>query len=301
MMAIGAKKTEPDRLVQGVLTKVGDIFDRVTGRGWRPSSSLATSELADRLRSLLDEHATTGTGGRRLVPHFIELRMQWDKFSTDSEESIKKLTDELTVAAIDHINDRHYCTAAPLSVQVRPDYFTSGVRMVVSFEEHNEDDQERAATIVGADSAASVKVEGELPEAPARAATLVMTFAIDGATNTKRAPISPGARLSIGRTGENDIALGHTSVSKFHASLVCDGEMNLSIADTGSTNGTFVNGTRISYGKATPVKPGDELGFGSVKAAISLLERPAEIKPVASEAPAVTEAFSLETGVEQKT
>lgn len=300
-MAIGAKKTEPDRLVQGVLTKVGDIFDRVTGRGWRPSSSLATSELADRLRSLLDEHATTGTGGRRLVPHFIELRMQWDKFSTDSEESIKKLTDELTVAAIDHINDRHYCTAAPLSVQVRPDYFTSGVRLVVSFEEHDADDEERAATIVGADSAASVKVEGELPEAQARAATLVMTFAIDGATNTKRATISPGARLSIGRTGENDIALGHTSVSKFHASLVCDGEMNLSIADTGSTNGTFVNGTRISYGKATPVKPGDELGFGSVKAAISLLERPAEIKPAPSEAPAVTEAFSLDTGVEQKT
>ncbi len=300
-MAIGAKKTEPDRLVQGVLTKVGDIFDRVTGRGWRPSSSLATSELADRLRSLLDEHATTGTGGRRLVPHFIELRMQWDKFSTDSEESIKKLTDELTVAAIDHINDRHYCTAAPLSVQVRPDYFTSGVRLVVSFEEHDADDEERAATIVGADSAASVKVEGELPEAQARAATLVMTFAIDGATNTKRAPISPGARLSIGRTGENDIALGHTSVSKFHASLVCDGEMNLSIADTGSTNGTFVNGTRISYGKATPVKPGDELGFGSVKAAIKVLERPAEIKPAPSEAPAVTEAFSLDTGVEQKT
>lgn len=289
-------------MIQGLLVRSGSVIDKLTGRGWRPSSSLATSELADRLRSLLDEHATTGTGGRRLVPHFIELRMQWDKFSTDSEESIKKLTDELTVAAIDHINDRHYCTAAPLSVQVRPDYFTSGVRLVVSFEEHDADDEERAATIVGADSAASVKVEeGESLEAPTRAATLVMTFAIDRATNTKRAPISPGARLSIGRTGENDIALGHTSVSKFHASLVCDGEMNLSIADTGSTNGTFVNGARISYGKATPVKPGDELGFGSVKAAVTVLERPAEIKPAPSEAPAVTEAFSLDTGVEQKT
>ncbi|HCA56426.1 MAG TPA: hypothetical protein DEP46_00430 [Blastocatellia bacterium] len=300
-MPVAEKNRGVESLIQGLLVRSGSVIDKLTGRGWRPSSSLATSELADRLRSLLDEHATTGTGGRRLVPHFIELRMQWDKFSTDSEESIKKLTDELTVAAIDHINDRHYCTAAPLSVQVRPDYFTSGVRLVVSFEEHDADDEERAATIVGADSAASVKVEGELPEAPARAATLVMTFAIDGATNTKRAPISPGARLSIGRTGENDIALGHTSVSKFHASLVCDGEMNLSIADTGSTNGTFVNGTRISYGKATPVKPGDELGFGSVKAAIKVLERPAEIKPAPSETPAVTEAFSLDTGVEQKT
>lgn len=300
-MPESAKTKGIEALIQGVLVRSGSIVDKFTGRGWRPSSSLATSELADRLRSLLDENATEGTGSRRLVPHFIELRMQWDKFSTDSEESIKKLTDELMIAAVDHINDRHYCTTAPLSVKVRPDYFTSGVRLVVSFEEHDANDEERAATIVAADSAASVKDDSELPEGPPRAATLVMTFAIEGVTSTKRATVSPGSRLSIGRTGENDIALGHTSVSKFHASLVCDGEMNLSIADTGSTNGTFVNGTRISYGKATPVKPGDELGFGSVKAAVSLLERPAEIKPSASEAPAVTESFSLDTGVEQKT
>ncbi|MBK9165653.1 MAG: FHA domain-containing protein [Acidobacteria bacterium] len=295
------KKKGIESVIQGILTRSGSVIDKLTGRGWRPSSSLATSELADKLRLLLDEHATTGTGGRRVVPHFIELRMQWDKFSTDAEESIKKLTDELTVAAIDHINDRHYYTAAPLSVQVRPDYFTSGVRLVVSFEKFDPEEGERAATIVGEENVVAVDGDSEALETPSQTATLVMTISIDGSTSTKRAAISSGSRLSIGRTGENDIALGHTSVSKFHAALVCDAEMNLSIADTGSTNGTFVNGSRISYGKATAVKPGDELGFGSVKATISLLDKPVENKPVASEAPAVTEAFSLETGVEQKT
>ncbi|HLM59395.1 MAG TPA: hypothetical protein VK308_01200, partial [Pyrinomonadaceae bacterium] len=43
-----------DWLVRGVLTKIGDTFDRLTGRNWKPSSSLATSELIDRLKKLLD-------------------------------------------------------------------------------------------------------------------------------------------------------------------------------------------------------------------------------------------------------
>ena len=47
-------KITPDWLVQGILTKIGDTFDRLTGRGWKPSSSLATSELIERLKKLVD-------------------------------------------------------------------------------------------------------------------------------------------------------------------------------------------------------------------------------------------------------
>ena len=37
------------------------------------------------------------------------------------------------------------------------------------------------------------------------------------------------------------------------------------VADTGSTNGTFINGERIAYGKAFVVKDGDKLKFGTVE------------------------------------
>jgi hypothetical protein len=50
------KKLSPDWFVRGVLTKIGDTFDKLTGRNWKPSSSLATSELSEKLRKLLDSY-----------------------------------------------------------------------------------------------------------------------------------------------------------------------------------------------------------------------------------------------------
>ena len=48
------KKISIEGLMRGVLTKLGDTFDRLTGRRWTPSSSLATSELSEKLKKLLD-------------------------------------------------------------------------------------------------------------------------------------------------------------------------------------------------------------------------------------------------------
>ncbi len=99
-----------DWLVGGVLTKLGDTFDRFTGRGWNPSSSLATSELVEKLKFLLDSEVRDSDGKGKYVPHIIKLKMQWNKFSTEAEPQLKKLENELHAAAIDHINDRLYHT-----------------------------------------------------------------------------------------------------------------------------------------------------------------------------------------------
>jgi hypothetical protein len=97
------KKTSLDWLMRGVLTKIGDTFDRLTGRRWTPSSSLATSELIEKLKKLLDLEAKDFGAKGKFVPHNIKLKMQWDKFSTDSESALQKLEYELKIAAIDHI------------------------------------------------------------------------------------------------------------------------------------------------------------------------------------------------------
>jgi pSer/pThr/pTyr-binding forkhead associated (FHA) protein len=39
----------------------------------------------------------------------------------------------------------------------------------------------------------------------------------------------------------------------------------LLVADTGSTNGTYINGRRISYGEARQIVEGDVVGFGDVE------------------------------------
>jgi len=256
------KGITPDWLVRGVLTKLGDIFDRVTGRGWRPSSSLATSELIERMKSLLDAEARDEAPGRKFVPNKIRLKMQWDKFSTDSEDGLRKLENELLTAAVDHINDRRYFTHAPLSIEAKADYFTPGVRLLVSFDKF--EDEEREAEIVsahhGMDDAAIH--ESAPPQSSER--TFVATFRVKGEEKNRTLNFKRKTRLSVGRSKENDLAIDDPSVSKIHASLTVNSEDTLVVADTGSTNGTFIGGQRISYGKAVIVGNGGVVRFGAV-------------------------------------
>src|SRR4030095_2028304 len=135
-------------LVRGILTKIGDIFDRLTERGWNPPSSLATSELIERLKALLDAEAENPDGRGLFVPHNIQLKMQWDKFSADSDESLRKLENELLTAAIDHLNDKRYYTYHPFSIEVRPDYFTSGVKLLASFDTFVDEGEAAAINVI---------------------------------------------------------------------------------------------------------------------------------------------------------
>jgi len=247
-----------DWLVRGILTKLGDIFDRATGRGRRPSSSLATSELAEKLKALLDKEAVSDGEGRLVVPHNIQLNMQWDKFSTDSESSLLALQNELLVAAIDHINDRKYYTRAPICFRVRPDYFTSGVALRVSFEASDakvKDAELRLAT--------SPEIESSAAE-PDKTYQLDISFSVGERLISKTLDVVTGQRLSVGRAKTNDLVLDDESVSKVHSSIFIDDEGRLRVADTGSTNGTFFNGNRISYGKSLDAGKDNLITFGRV-------------------------------------
>jgi pSer/pThr/pTyr-binding forkhead associated (FHA) protein len=96
-----------------------------------------------------------------------------------------------------------------------------------------------------------------------------------------------GKRKSVGRTKENDIVVDDTSVSKLHASIALSSDGKLVLADTGSTNGTFINGNRIAYGKAEPISSSDKLAFGSVEVELEHIQTlRAEPEPV-TEAPTV--------------
>ena len=256
------KGVTPDWLVRGVLTKVGDIFDRLTGRGWKPSSSLATSELVERLKALLDSEARDETPGCKFVPNNIKLRMQWDKFSTDSDESMRKLETELLAAAVDHINDKRYFTHAPLAVEVKPDYFTPGVRLMVSFDRFADEEHE-AGVDLNVPGATTLNLDESIPPHSSEL-TFVASYSVDGDLKRKTLNIAKGVRLSVGRTKENDLFINDPSVSKIHASLAVDEHGNLIVADTGSTNGTFVNGQRIAYGKAVFVADNSSVKFGGI-------------------------------------
>ncbi len=70
--------------------------------------------------------------------------------------------------------------------------------------------------------------------------------------------------VKIGRNGTNDIVVDEDSMSGQHAVLNLRAGGNYELTDSGSTNGTRVNGERIS--EPVLLKDGDELRFGSVDA-----------------------------------
>ena len=257
------KGFSPDWLVRGVLTKLGDTFDRLTGRGWKPSSTLATSELIEKLKALLDTEAQVLGDKGVYVPHNISLKMQWDKFSTDSDKSMRALENEMLTAVVDHINDKRYFTRGPIELHVKPDYFTQGVKLFVSFDKSS--DNEREAVI---HSSASANKTADLPAAEIERPQ-IDDFRARFVTNGKPLEVllsfANKKRNSVGRTKENDLDIDDASVSKSHASLAVNGEGRLIVADTGSTNGTFVNNVRVPYGKASPIGESDRVKFGTIE------------------------------------
>lgn len=262
---IPKNKLTPDWLVNGVLTKLGEMFDRLTGRNWQPSSSLATSEISEKLKKLLDaEVKDLGVQGL-FVPHNIKLKMQWDKFSTDADASIKKLENELLITAIDHINDRRYHTFAPLLFEIKPDYFTEGVKLMASFDKFADEESREAAVNVTVPDLKNISLTiPEPPQIEAKNEMFTAEYVLNGKEFKAELIFHEKQRLSVGRTKENDLTIDDPSISKIHASLVLNNENQLMVADTGSTNGTFISGQRIVYGKAIAIRNGEIINFGTV-------------------------------------
>lgn len=74
-------------------------------------------------------------------------------------------------------------------------------------------------------------------------------------------PPQQKGRFTIGRALACDFTLADLSVSRWHAKLHRE-EEHWMLSDLGSTNGTRLNGWRVTTG--VPVQPGDRVSFGSV-------------------------------------
>ncbi len=74
--------------------------------------------------------------------------------------------------------------------------------------------------------------------------------------------------IYVGRADSNDVLLTEKSVSKCHCWFIppsAEGGL-WKLMDNGSTNGTFVNGDKLSHGTMRHIRPGDELRIGTTGA-----------------------------------
>jgi hypothetical protein len=251
-----------ERLLRRVFESMGSVVDRKLGREPETQSGFTTSKLVERMKHLIDERARRDADGRLIAPHFFRLKVEWGTHSEAPPEFIKELEHEVLAAAIDHINDMRYRTLAPVKVETSADIFTSGIAVDPGFAEFEEDlrereEAERRAREIGE----ALPRTREAPEVQVTARVTAPERAFQ-----KELSFRPGGRrLNVGRVADNDLHLEHPSVSKIHAALVMNREGTLLVADTGSTNGTYINGRRIAYGEARHIADGDVVSFGDVE------------------------------------
>ena len=252
----------PERLLRRVLEGMGDVVDRKFGRTVDPRSWLTTSKLIDRMKRLIDERTRDEGRKGRIAPHHLVLKVEWGTHSEAPPEILNELKNEVLAAAIDHINDHRYRTLGPVNVEAEVDIFTTGISVDPNFGEfeedlRKEDEAKRAAK-------AGIVIPTAAPPMP----DIEVIARITQPSGTREISLlfKPGGkRLNVGRASDNELMLNDASVSKIHAALLMSSEGTLLVADTGSTNGTYINGRRIAYGESRLIEDGDVVGFGDVE------------------------------------
>ena len=73
--------------------------------------------------------------------------------------------------------------------------------------------------------------------------------------------VTPGTPRTIGRGPRADFVVDAALLSRVHCRLLAT-QTELTVEDLGSTNGTFVNGDRVSE---SPLQSGDRLMIGRIE------------------------------------
>ncbi|HEY0098219.1 MAG TPA: FHA domain-containing protein [Pyrinomonadaceae bacterium] len=251
-----------ERLLRRVLDRVGAVVDRSLGRTVEPQSGFTTTRLIERMNRLIDERSRNDAKRGRIAPHVMRLKIEWGTHSEAPPESVRELENEVLAAAIDHINDQRLRTLAPVEVETIVDIFTTGIAVDPGYgafeEELQREDEERERAAAGV----------AVPSSPGatKNVSVYARIQIGKESEEKSLSFKPGGkRLSVGRATDCDLSLAHPSVSKIHAAILMNREGTLLVSDTGSVNGTYINGRRINYGEARQLEDGDVVGFGDVE------------------------------------
>jgi len=250
----------PERLMRRVLEGVGDVVDRKLGRTTDPKTGLTTDHVIQRMNRLIDERVREEKGRGRIAPHHLKLKVEWGTHSDTPEEVTRRLETEILASAIDHINDNRYRTMAPVKIETEVDIFTNGISVDPTFGEFAAELQQQDL-----ERQLGAAAEGRRKQEKQEFLFNARITLPEGSREIPLSFVAGGRRLNVGRGTDNDLYLNHTSVSKVHAAVRMDSEGALLVADTGSTNGTHINGVRIPYGEARPITDGDVVAFGEVE------------------------------------
>jgi hypothetical protein len=202
-------------------------------------------EIAAALQRELDNTATILSRERSLVPNDFVIEL-----SEHDHKRLQPYAGTLTTELSDHIRDhaaeQHYAFSGPVKVrfEMQQELPTGRFRI-------------RSSVRAGVDRSRASK-----PSATAerRAAAFLEV------NGTEHPVVAPG--LLIGRSSECDLRIDDPGISRRHAELRINGDgpdAEISIIDLGSTNGTIVDGIRVTR---APLSDGSRIVLGSTTAVV---------------------------------
>ncbi|GHG59560.1 phosphopeptide-binding protein [Sinomonas cellulolyticus] len=204
-----------DRLERGLEKAVHGVFTTGTKGQVQPV------EIASRLRREMDRQAFALDQDRTLAPNVFEAHLSDADFERARGWG-QPLAEELCDVAVKHARSQGYTLQGPVRFTFRHDAsLKAGEFEVVS------------STEKGAS-------RPHVPAAPSRQPTsLVPVLEIDGQRYSLNAD-----SVVLGRSGEADIVVDDTGVSRRHLEIRREGGATYAV-DLGSTNGSYIGGHRI--------------------------------------------------------
>ena len=187
-------------------------------------------EIAKAIERELDDRAAIVASSRTLVPNSFVVEL-----SAEDAERLgafgEVLGPELATSAKEHATEQRYSFVGPVSVTfATADELDTGVFRV------------RSDVVPG-------------PEAPAARDPAAW---LENTATTERLPLDEPV-VVLGRGAEATFRIDDPGVSRKHAEIRAVAEGEHVVTDLGSTNGTFVNGSRIARQR---LAPGDRVELG---------------------------------------
>jgi len=240
------------------------LFDRVEQRLERAvngafarafKSEVQPVEIAAAIRRAMDDKGAVLGHGRTFVPNIYTVELSpadHERLSSFSDA----LSDELVASAQEHADSQHYTPGGPIQVHfsAHDDLETGVFRLRTSTAKA----RPRPAPAAPAAAAATEHQPAAAPAAAPRANPNDRPWLeVDG----DRYPLM-GAITVLGRDDSADVVLDDPGISRKHSEIrvTSDGpHLVTSIRDLGSTNGTFVDGDRITSHR---LEEGDRITVG---------------------------------------
>ena len=249
-------------VLRSIERRIEALFEGVFGRAFR--ANVQPVELARKLAEEMDDHRKASVT-RVYVPNEYKLYLSpQDRAQFSSYEDA--LRSELEEYLSEHARREHYALpAAPrVFIDTDPDLeigvFGIAARMSRPVPEESAPEpvpaSAPAAAVAPAYPLALPKQETRAFSAP----SLLPARSCAITLGERRFPLENGM-LVIGRARDCDIFIADPNVSRRHAEVRPDGPGYL-VVDLGSTNGTELNGQRISQAQ---LNPGDRILIGQTE------------------------------------